>query len=95
MSDMFSDTPMDWDTTAEKPQQDSSVPLQVKTSEDKQGHGTHIFASSEHNVKMEGLHGEGPTISKSGPPQDLAWEARHNATLQASLGMFSGQTHDP
>ena len=36
MSDMFPDTSMDWDTTAEKPWQDSSVPPQVKTSEDKQ-----------------------------------------------------------
>ena len=35
MSDMFPDTSMDWDTTAEKPWQDSSVPPQVKTSEDK------------------------------------------------------------
>ena len=42
MSDMFPDTPMDWDTTAEKPWQDSSVPPKVKTFEDKQGQGAHI-----------------------------------------------------
>ena len=72
MSDMFPDTPMNWDTTAEKPPQDSSVPPQVKTSEDKQGHGTHIYPPSQHDVSIVGPKRDNPTISKSVLPQILA-----------------------
>ena len=49
---------MDWDAMADLPQQDSSVPPKVKSSEVKKGHGTRKYPQLEIDVPMEG-----PTIS--------------------------------
>ena len=50
---------------AKIPQQKGSVPSKVKSSETKLEYGSHIPSLLEHDVSLEGPHGEGPTISES------------------------------
>ena len=84
---IISQVPIDWE--AEWPKQDGLVPPDVQPSEVNQGQRIYISSPSDHDVSIEGPHWEGLTISESGPPQNLVWEARSNVSLQASLGMFS------
>ena len=82
MTRLYPETPIDWDTMAELPQQNGSVPPQ--------GHWTLILPPSEHNISIKGTQGEGPTISESTLLQEFAWQARYNTSLHASLWMFFG-----